>query len=239
VPVTAGALAEVRTAGQYVPMEDFATAEAGTGHIVLMGDSIFDNGAYVGGGPAVIAQLRHALPGWKCTLLAVDGDVVAGVSRQLVSLPSDATHLVVSAGGNDALAYAPLLQERSSSVGEALAMLGTAQERFVADYRAILDRVVSAGRPLAVCTIYDTPPAEPGQRVIKAALCLFNDAITRAAFSCGAALIDLRLICSEDADYANPIEPSSQGGQKIARAISSFTQINPLPHAAQSIVITR
>ena len=111
-------------------MEDFATAEAGTGHIVLMGDSIFDNGAYVNGGPAVIAQLRHALPGWKCTLLAVDGDVVAGVSRQLVSLPSDATHLVVSAGGNDALAYAPLLQERSSSVGEALAMIGTAKERF-------------------------------------------------------------------------------------------------------------
>lgn len=239
MPVTAGAMAEARRTRQYVPMEDFPTAEAGTGHVVLLGDSIFDNGAYVDGGPAVIAQLRHALPGWKCTLLAVDGDVVPGVSRQLASLPSDATHLVVSAGGNDALAYAPLLQERSASVGEALAMLGTAQERFAADYRLMLDRVGAAGRPLAVCTIYDTPPSEPGQRVIKAALCLFNDVITRAAFSRGAALIDLRLICGEDADYANPIEPSSQGGQKIARAISSFTQIKPLPDTAQSIVITR
>jgi hypothetical protein len=32
-------------------------------------------------------------------------------------------------------------------------------------------------------------------------------------------VIDLRLICSEPADYANPIEPSGPGGQKIARAI--------------------
>ncbi|VII95992.1 hypothetical protein [Arthrobacter sp. DR-2P] len=239
MPVTAGTLAEVRRARQYVPMEDFPTAEAGTGHIVLLGDSIFDNAAYVGGGPAVIAQLRHAVPGWKCTLLAVDGDVVGGVSRQLVFLPSDATHLVVSAGGNDALAYAPLLHERSSSVGEALAMLASVQDTFAADYGAMLDRVGSAGLPFAVCTIYDTPPSEPGQRIIKAALCLFNDAITRAAFSRGAALIDLRLICSVDTDYANPIEPSSQGGQKIARAISSFTQRKPLPDMGQSIVITR
>jgi len=27
------------------------------------------------------------------------------------------------------------------------------------------------------------------------------------------------LICTEDADYANPIEPSARGGEKIARAI--------------------
>lgn len=237
MPVTAAALAEDPKGRQYVRMEDFPTAEAGTGHIVLLGDSIFDNGAYVNGGPAVIAQLQRALPGWKCTLLTVDGDVVAGVSRQLVSLPADATHLVVSAGGNDALAYAPLLQERSSSVGEALATLATAQERFATDYLAMLHQVESAGRPFAVCTIYDTPPSEPGQKVIKAALCLFNDAITRAAFSRGAALVDLRLICSEDGDYANPIEPSSQGGEKIARAISSFTRVRPVPGRAQSIVI--
>ncbi len=32
-------------------------------------------------------------------------------------------------------------------------------------------------------------------------------------------MLDLRLICTEDADYANPIEPSSRGGAKIAAAI--------------------
>lgn len=206
-----------------------------TGHVVLLGDSIFDNGAYVGGGPDVISQLRQELPGWKCTLLAVDGDVISGVVRQLGRLPADATHLVVSAGGNDALGYAPLLQEQPSSVAEALLLLGRARDTFDADYRRMLPAVLGPQLPTAVCTIYDTPSSEPGYEVIKAALSLFNDAITRAAFSRGTPLIDLRLICDEDADYANPIEPSSRGGAKIARAIAAFVRtVSPGP---RSVVI--
>jgi hypothetical protein len=58
--------------------------------------------------------------------------------------------------------------------------------------------------------------------VIKAALSLFNDMITRAAFSAGVTLIDLRLICSEAADYANPIEPSVRGGAKMVSAIARW-----------------
>jgi hypothetical protein len=33
--------------------------------------------------------------------------------------------------------------------------------------------------------------------------------------------IDLHVRCAEDADFANPIEPSVQGGSKIAAAITS------------------
>jgi hypothetical protein len=204
---------------------DFATGKGqGTAHVVLLGDSIFDNAAYVSGGPDVITQLRQELPGWQCSLLAIDGDVVAGVAHQLRGLPTDATHLVVSAGGNDALGYAPLLQERPGSVAEALLMLGAARDEFDAGYRAMLPAVLAQGLPTAVCTIYDTPPSEPNQEVIKAALSLFNDSITRAAFSSGVPVIDLRLICNEDADYANPIEPSSHGGRKIARAIATLVR---------------
>lgn len=72
-------------------------------HIVLLGDSIFDNAAYVRGGLDVITHLRGQIPdGWKASLRAVDGSVVGDVQRQL-ELPDDATHLVISAGGNDAL----------------------------------------------------------------------------------------------------------------------------------------
>ena len=43
-------------------------------HLVLIGDSIFDNAAYTGGGPDVVSQVRGLLaPGWEATLLAVDG----------------------------------------------------------------------------------------------------------------------------------------------------------------------
>jgi len=50
-----------------------ARAEEGAGmkHVVLLGDSIFDNKAYVGDGPDVITQVREALPdGWTATLAA-------------------------------------------------------------------------------------------------------------------------------------------------------------------------
>ncbi len=217
------------------PMDVGADEGQNTGHVVLLGDSIFDNAAYVDGGPDVIEQLRQELPGWKCSLLAIDGDVITGVARQLLRLPADATHLVVSVGGNDALGYAPLLQERPGSVAEALLLLGAGRDRFDADYRAMLPAVLARGLPTAVCTIYDTPPSEPNQKVIKAALSLFNDSITRAAFASGTALIDLRLICSEDGDYANPIEPSTQGGRKIARAITALVQGGQ--HYPQSVVV--
>src|SRR4051812_3797588 len=45
--------------------------EGNMGHVVLLGDSIFDNAAYVGGRPAVIDQVRAGLPdGWHATLNA-------------------------------------------------------------------------------------------------------------------------------------------------------------------------
>src|SRR5688572_32260138 len=56
-------------------------------HVVLVGDSVFDNAAYVGGGPDVVRQLRRALPeDWQATLRAVDGATTASVARQVESL---------------------------------------------------------------------------------------------------------------------------------------------------------
>ena len=57
------------------------------------------------------------------------------------------------------------------------------------------------------------------QRLAVTALTIFNDVIIREAFLAGVPLLDLRLICSEDADYANEIEPSVAGGEKITGAI--------------------
>jgi hypothetical protein len=196
-------------------------------HIVLLGDSIFDNAAYVSGGPDVVKQLRPLLPeGWAATLCAVGGAVTRGVAAQLARLPADASHLVVSVGGNDALGASGILGARVGMVGEAVLMLAEAQERFADDYDTMLKGVLALGLPTAVCTIYDTPPSAPNRRIIKAALSLFNDVITRAAFSRGLPLIDLRLICDQEEDYANPIEPSVAGGAKIAAAIASVAGIS-------------
>jgi lysophospholipase L1-like esterase len=198
---------------------------ADSGHVVLLGDSIFDNGSYVAGGPDVVQQLQEELPsGWRATLAAVDGDVTAGVSRQLQSIPSDATHLVVSVGGNDALGFAGILQQPVRTVGDGLLLLAEAQRHFAAGYEDMIHAVLATGLPTAVCTIYDTRPSEPGHPMIRTGVAVFNDCITRAAFARGVPLIDLRLICTESADYANPIEPSVQGGQKIAGAIAGWVR---------------
>lgn len=73
-------------------------------HLALLGDSIFDNAAYVAGGPAVIDQVRGKLSaGWRASLLAVDGNVAGDVFAQIQRLPGDVTHMALSVGGNDAL----------------------------------------------------------------------------------------------------------------------------------------
>jgi hypothetical protein len=157
------------------------------------------------------------------TLLAVDGHVTADVSAsQLALVPPSASHLVISVGGNDALGFASILNERTGSVAEAVDRLGQARSRFAAIYSGMIDAVLRLGLPTAVCTIYDANYPEPQGRMVVTALTLFNDVITRAAFSHGLPLIDLRLICSEPADYANPIEPSAKGGDKIVAAIAAM-----------------
>ncbi|HEY0776884.1 MAG TPA: SGNH/GDSL hydrolase family protein [Gemmatirosa sp.] len=191
-------------------------------HVVLLGDSIFANAAYVRGGPDVVAHLAGVLPAqWRATLGAVDGAVIADVARQLAHGPADATHYVVSAGGNDALGHADLLDRPARSSAEVLDVLADAADGFEARYRRMLDAFAARAPPTTLCTIYDRNLAPPVRRAAAAALAVFNDRIQRLASEYGRPVIELRRVCTEPGDYANPIEPSVAGGAKIARAIAS------------------
>lgn len=190
-------------------------------HVVLLGDSIFDNAAYTRGGPDVITQLRGLLPaGWRATLGAIDGATTEDFGRQVAALPRDVTHIIVSLGGNDALGHVDLLERRVRTSAEALAALAEAGERFEERYRRSVAAVVARDVPVTLCTIYNGNfPDADFQRLASTALAVFNDAILRVAFERALSVIDLRLVCNEASDYANPIEPSSHGGAKIAKAI--------------------
>ena len=49
-------------------------------HLVLLGDSIFDNAHYTSGGPDVVSQVRSIIPpGWDVSLLAVDGSTTTNI----------------------------------------------------------------------------------------------------------------------------------------------------------------
>src|SRR5579884_1626800 len=121
-----------------------AKRKVNMGHLVLLGDSIFDNGRYVGPDePAVIEQVRAALPaGWDATLLAVDGSVAGDVPAQLAGLPKDASHVVVSAGGNDALGHLSMLTEAAESVAEVFGRLAAIGEQFERSYLRMLGTVL-------------------------------------------------------------------------------------------------
>jgi lysophospholipase L1-like esterase len=198
--------------------------------IVLLGDSILDNGAYVGGNPDVVTHLRSLVPSaWRASLLAVDGATTRGLAAQLARVPSDATHLVVAVGGNDALGHRDLLTTPVASTAEALALFATRVGGFEADYRRAVAPVFARGLPVVLCTVYNgNLPGRREAELARVALALFNDVIVRVALEHDAALIDLRLVCTDPSDYANPIEPSTKGGRKIAEAIVGACASRPV-----------
>jgi len=197
-------------------------------HVALLGDSIFDNRAYTRGEPDVIEHLKTLLPpGWASTLAAIDGSTTSDLDEQLALLPKGVTRAILSVGGNDALLNADILNLPVTSTREALLLFGTRSLNFEVAYRDALDAVVARVPALTICTIYNgnLPPDDaPAARI---ALMLFNDVILRAAFDRGLNVIDLRAVCTEAADYANPIEPSGQGGRKIASAIAAAVGLAP------------
>ena len=194
-------------------------------HLLLLGDSIFDNAAYTGGGPCVIDQLAQTLePDWRVSLLAQDGATIYDVAAQGSRVPADATALVVSMGGNDALAAAELLYKPVSNVAEALLLLSEPVAEFEANYIDTLMVLHETGCPITLCTIYNgnfQPGAE--QAAISTAVRLFNDVIVRIGRFAGCPILELRDVCTDATDYANPIEPSSTGGAKIATAIAGLS----------------
>jgi len=210
-------------------------------HIVLLGDSIFDNRSYVGSDELDVPSQLKTLSNndFKVTNLAVDGHVTSHVIHQLNNLPSDASHLFLSVGGNDGLGHLSIFQKKVSTIGEALKNMYLIGKTFKKTYSAMLDSVLTHKLPLSVCNIYypkffsqslkrvesyipQTVDAEMLQQMAMAAETIFNDIIMYEAFKRYLPLIDLRLLFNEDKDFANPIEPSSIGGMKIAHKIENI-----------------
>src|SRR5215469_4452678 len=155
-------------------------------HLVLLGDSIFDNGQYTAGGPDVTSQLRKLLPsGWAVSLLAVDGSTTLNIPDQMRRLPKDSTYLVLSVGGNNALSEAArlgisFLGFQDVPTSKALDSLADISGDFEAQYRMAVDASLQSGLPLGICTIYNGCfPDKSYQRIASVALAIFNDVILR------------------------------------------------------------
>ena len=113
-----------------------------------------------------------------------------------------------------------ILRSPADCTAQAISPLADIAQAFEDRYRRAVGACRQMHLPLTLCTIYNGCFPDPiYQRLISTALMVFNDVILRVGIESELAMIDLRFICSSIDDYANPIEPSSVGGAKIARAI--------------------
>ena len=191
-------------------------------HLVLAGDSIFDNASYVPGCPAVCDQMKSWLGSdWKVTLLATDGAVCNNLSKQLEKIPDDTSHLCISIGGNDALFASGIMLDEKAMARQVIDKLAAVRTQFRADYLAMLKQVMALRMPVVVCTIYDAIPEFSDREAT--GLALFNDMIISCASEYGIPVIDLRKICDDREDFSklSPIEPSELGGAKIVSSIKN------------------
>ena len=200
-----------------------------TKNLVLLGDSVFDNGVYVEPGQAdVTAHLRRKLEplGWMLDMRAVDGAVVSSVEGQLAHSPVvTPCTFVLSVGGNDALGHLDMILDMtpSKSTGSVLRAFNDIREEFRDRYASVLDIIVSHGQPLIICTIYNPQfPELDLQMLAKTGLSFFNDVITEEALRRRLPIIDLREVCSGPEAFANPIEPSEVGGDLITDEIIGY-----------------
>jgi len=161
-------------------------------HIVLIGDSIFDNASYVDSGNSISDLLSATYPDAKISLLAVDGDVTTDVQQQLVSFPTDATHVFLSCGGNDALRSINVLGQKAENIGGALYVLHEVKEQFRSSYINMLAQILTKYQNPAVCTIYNKVPGISENAL--AALALFNEVILEELSKRQLPIIDLRVI---------------------------------------------
>ena len=212
----------------------------GEERVVLLGDSSFDNGNWTDG-PCVLDQLREVFP--NSTLCARDGALIAAIPEQAKRIPREATHVVVSVGGNDATAAINVVKQPCENSEQAILAVWKFVKKWEVDLdlalRSLRDAVGSSVS-IVVCSIYN-PCFGPfgvvtvSQDTVDAFIALVADATTRVATRLGVPVIDWRRVMTCVQDFANPIEPSSAGGQKIVHVsdceLRSYNQQLSVPQS--------
>ena len=200
--------------------------------IILLGDSIIDNGEYVRSAePDVARQLEILLPHHTVVKRAVDGATSADVLASQIAEVDQAGHIILSAGGNDALEHVDLLEASEKRAQDVLVRLWSIREGFRRSYAALLDRLAVTRRPVLVFTVYN--PCFQGhgfdaayQQAAESAVSIIDDVIQQEARRRSFEILELRALFDDRADYANPIEPSAIGGAKVAKCLSDWVKSN-------------
>jgi hypothetical protein len=188
--------------------------------IVLAGDSVFDSHAYIPKGQPSVAGYMSAHA--DVTDVSRDGAVVDDIAAQLPQVdPGSTAALIVSVGGNDALLHQDVLSARVQTVAGALLKFAPPLDAFEMRYRRMVEAILknwTSGKVI-VCTIYNGNFPDDVRPVMRLGAALYNDVIQRVAYDNDLRVMDIRSVCSAPEHFANPIEPSTLGSERIAAAL--------------------
>ena len=216
--------------------------------IYLLGDSIIDNTPYVKKNEKDVESHLNSMykssPQINIYNRAVDGHTMKDLLDTQLSDEglNEATNIVVSIGGNDLLGNLYFLvnamgfhQDQESKVFQKTTTRNkTFEDTYFEilkpmqqEYESIVANLSNYRAKLLLCTVYegDLVDSDEFSDVIyssKTMLSIFNDLVYRTAQKYNAEVLELRDIFVSPEDYANPIEPSHIGGEKLAKAIKGW-----------------
>ena len=153
-------------------------------------------------------------------------------------VPADATAIVLSVGGNDGLRMLGALQDVGMHPWRVTSKIMEIRGAFRARYEQMVCKVLSHGVPLIICNVYapnhdasNIAVMGPGARVVASiGVRLINGVIASTARKHRLPLLDLFSAFNQTKDYANPIEPSVWGGDKISNNIIAALTYDPTSH---------
>jgi len=199
--------------------------------VLLYGDSIIDNKYYLSEGEKSVLEHLQTISTDEFIQIALDGDTTTDVlDKQLqVSTIKDGSNIVLSIGGNDLLQHLPFLYKSNfENINEGLESLQNEIFSPLAErYEAIVESLSSYRANLLLLTVYegDLGRTDEFRGVLDSSKIMasaFNDIVYKTAKKYGADVLELRHIFTSSEDYANPIEPSHIGGEKLAKAITEW-----------------
>jgi len=186
-------------------------------HLVLLGDAL--QNIDLGKGQAESALVPRPRNPWKLTVLQPPEVLRQGRVR---AIPAEASHIGICVDGGWAIETSGLLEGGAQSIKGALDALAWAADEFENTFARLIAAAVEAGVPTIVCTLVPARYTEPSQqRVAATALAIFNDRILRRAVAAHLSIVELRLVCDEDSDYASETLLSHAGVRKVANVARS------------------
>jgi hypothetical protein len=181
-------------------------------HLVLLGDAL--QNIDMGTEPTEAVLVPRPRNPWRLTVLEAPQLLERGWTR---AIPLDATHIGICVDGGWAIEASGLLQGGAESISESLESLAVAADQFEEIFATLIASALEAGLPTVVCTLVPSRHQETSlRRAAATALAIFNDRILRQAFWAKLSIVELRLVCDEDGDYASETLLSHAGVRKVA-----------------------